>query len=428
MDIADRVRDLRVAAGLSKTALARPRYTVSFVSQIEAGRRRPSPDAMAFFAGRLGVSPRYLQTGIPDDLESELRFKLEEARHALLEREASEAEAMVLSIRARAEEYGLSELRTQALVLEGEVRLRQQRLSQAVDIFEEALDGEPPERAAGQAVWGLARAHRTAGDLTYAAEVVESFLKKDRSAPLDPTVAAQLQSTLVSIYFERGDVLRAQRAAEHALAAAAQGASLEIRAETYWHASRVLAEARRWDEALDSATKARALMEELQDRRSVGQLHVAYAFICLEVDPPKVKDAGKHLKKAETLFEDAGQPGDLSHVYTEWSRLAVMQGDFEEALSQAERAEAVTPPDNQLQVANCLFLKGRALGELARKDEARQALTAAASTFHEHGARQQEAACWREVGELELADGRMDASVDALRAGLEALDPGRART
>ena len=42
-----------------------------------------------------------------------------------------------------------------------------------------------------------------------------------------------------------------------------------MRATTYWHASRVLAEQKRWDEALDYATRARVLMEELEDHEEV---------------------------------------------------------------------------------------------------------------------------------------------------------------
>src|SRR5439155_25809993 len=82
MDLATRFRELRVRAGLTKTALARPRYTVSYVSQIESGRRTPSREAMEFFAERLSVTPRFLATGIPDGLEDELRYRLEEARRA----------------------------------------------------------------------------------------------------------------------------------------------------------------------------------------------------------------------------------------------------------------------------------------------------------------------------------------------------------
>ena len=71
MDLAGRLRDLRIQAGLTKTALAKPRYTVSYVSQIEAGRRTPSSEAMAFFARQLGVSPNFLATGIPEGIEDE---------------------------------------------------------------------------------------------------------------------------------------------------------------------------------------------------------------------------------------------------------------------------------------------------------------------------------------------------------------------
>ena len=68
MDFAARLRDLRIQAGLTKTALAKPRYTVSYVSQIEAGRRVPSPEALAFFAGQLGVTSDYLATGVPEEI------------------------------------------------------------------------------------------------------------------------------------------------------------------------------------------------------------------------------------------------------------------------------------------------------------------------------------------------------------------------
>jgi len=54
-------------------------------------------------------------------------------------------------------------------------------------------------------------------------------------------------------------------------------------------------------------------------------------------------------------------------------------------------------------------------------------LREAADSFGRQGARQQEAACWRELGELHLSAGDMEQAVEALRAGLEALDPRRTR-
>src|SRR5207245_9218039 len=93
MELARRFEDLRVRAGLTKTALAKPRYTVSYVSQIESGRRTPSAEAMRFFAGQLGVSADFLSTGVPEDLDARLHYELETCRRELRLGMASEAEA-----------------------------------------------------------------------------------------------------------------------------------------------------------------------------------------------------------------------------------------------------------------------------------------------------------------------------------------------
>jgi len=424
--LADRMRDLRSQAGLTKTALAKPRYTVSYVSQIEAGRRTPSPQAMGYFADRLGVSSHFLTTGIPEHIEEELRYGLEEARSHLRAGEIDPAEQVLGPLEGRASQYGLSSLRAQVLALTGELLVQKGNVHQALDLYEEALEGELPERDAGMAVAGLARAYRTVGDLTYAAELVESFLAKPRGGPLDPSVAAELQSVLVSVYMERGDIVRAERAARRALAVASQGASMELRAKTYWYASRVLSEARRWEEALEFATRARILMEELDDHRGVARLHNAYAFICIESEPPRVAEAREHLDKAQALLVELGAPGDLAYVLEERGRLALLEEHPEDALAFAEEALSGAQPD-QLEWARCLSMKGRALAAIGRSEEAQQILREAAGSFRDRGARQQEASCWRELGELQLAAGDVQGAAESLRSGLHALEPERVR-
>ena len=232
--------------------------------------------------------------------------------------------------------------------------------------------------------------------------------------------------SLVSIYFERGDMLQAERCAQRGLAAADSGAPMETRALAYWNASRVFAERRRWNEAIELATRARVLMEELDDRRGVAQLHNALAFICLEADPPRMEQAEEHLDAAETMLREVGSPADRAYVLTERARLALLRGRPDEAVVHADAALA-SASDDDLEVARCLFLKGRALSALDRRDEARTALDEAAETFRRHGARQQEAACWREIGEMDIAAGDGEAALHALREGLEALDPQRSR-
>src|SRR5205823_5352012 len=120
--------------------------------------------------------------------------------------------------------------------------------------------------------------------------------------PLASSVATDLYATLVGLYFDRGDITRAERAAERALASADAEMPAEIRANAFWAASRVLAERGRWEEALDLANRARVLMESAQDRRKAARLHTSYALLCLEVDPPRLVDADRHLDAAERLL------------------------------------------------------------------------------------------------------------------------------
>jgi tetratricopeptide (TPR) repeat protein len=428
MEFAERFKDLREKAGLTGTALAKPRYSVSYISQIEAGRRKPSPEALSFFADRLGVSIDYLATGIPEGIEARLLFELEDIRLQLAESRADDALAALSDLLTEAEQYGLRRLWAVATAVLGDALRGRGRSRDAIDAYERALeeDGLLPSREAGMAVGGLARAYRAAGDLTYAAEVVEAFLGRRGRGPLDPSVATDLQSVLVSIYFERGDFIRAERAARRALASADADTPTRVRAVAYWHAGRVLAETRQFDEAMQLVTRARVLMEEVDDRRRVARLHNAFAFLCLEVEPPRIEEARSHLDVAERLLTDSAAPGDLALVLTERSRLALLEENPEEALEQAERALPDAAAD-EAELALCLFMKGRALGMMDRRGEARRSLEEAAALYERLGSRPKQAACWRELGELDLSAGDVQSAVESLRAGLRALDPRRSR-
>jgi tetratricopeptide (TPR) repeat protein len=425
MQLGKRFRELREGAGLTGRALALPRYDPSYVSQIESGRRQPSSEALHFFAQRLGVSPKFLATGIPDGVESRLLYALEHARELIRQGEPIEAERHLEKLLAQVQEYDLPRLQGQALTVLGDALRQKGEHRQAVEVYEQAMESPLTQREKGSAVGGLARALLVLGDLGYGLEVVESFLKDRDGEPVDSTVLTDLQSVLVSIYFERGDIVRAERAATRALASAGPEVPLAVRAVAYWHASRVVAERKQWDEALELATRARVLMEESEDRRRVGRLHNAYAFLCLEADPPRLADAKHHLDAAEGKLTEASGD-DRAQVLTERSRLALMEERPAEALEYAIEALSHIGSD-RLEFARCLFLKGRALGALGRGPEAVQTQGEAADLFRARGARQQEAACWREMGELHLGRGDFKGAVFALKAGLEALDPRRSR-
>lgn len=51
-----RLREARLAAGLTQAGLAQPEYTREYVSLVESGKANPSSAALRHFADRLGVA------------------------------------------------------------------------------------------------------------------------------------------------------------------------------------------------------------------------------------------------------------------------------------------------------------------------------------------------------------------------------------
>src|SRR3954462_8777562 len=62
--LGERLRQLRVAAGLTQTELAGDRFSKEYVSQIERGKTRPTEGTIKWLADRLGVDAGFLANGV----------------------------------------------------------------------------------------------------------------------------------------------------------------------------------------------------------------------------------------------------------------------------------------------------------------------------------------------------------------------------
>src|SRR3954467_2979366 len=65
--LGERLRQLRVAAGLTQTDLAGDRFSKEYISQIERGKTKPTSDTIEWLALRLGVDAGFLASGVSAD-------------------------------------------------------------------------------------------------------------------------------------------------------------------------------------------------------------------------------------------------------------------------------------------------------------------------------------------------------------------------
>src|ERR671938_1038430 len=88
--LGERLRQLRVSAGLTQSDLAGERFSKEYVSQIERGKTRPTRDTIDWLAQRLGVDAGFLANGVSDDQRGRVDATLARAE-ALLEKGDDEA-------------------------------------------------------------------------------------------------------------------------------------------------------------------------------------------------------------------------------------------------------------------------------------------------------------------------------------------------
>src|ERR671929_620627 len=82
--LGERLRQLRVAAGLTQSELAGERFSKEYVSQIERGKTRPTRETIEWLAVRLGGDARFLANGVATDERGRIEGGLARAE-ALIE-------------------------------------------------------------------------------------------------------------------------------------------------------------------------------------------------------------------------------------------------------------------------------------------------------------------------------------------------------
>jgi transcriptional regulator with XRE-family HTH domain len=131
--IGERVRLLRRSAGLSQAELAAGRFSKEYVSQIERGKTRPSPETLEWLARRLDTDREFLEHGVSSA-------------------DAAKVEAGLVS---------------------AEALLEARRYEDALQAFEEVAGATVPARLTLRRLEGAAWARIRMGDLDHAMTLLE---------------------------------------------------------------------------------------------------------------------------------------------------------------------------------------------------------------------------------------------------------------
>ena len=420
MTIGRRVQQLRAEQGLTQKQLAEPAYTPAYISTLEAGRVRPSDEALRHIAERLGIAYEELVTGRPARLATDLRLRLTEAQRTLASGEAERAAEQYAALLAEAEEHQLADVRAVALLGLGECALDTGELAAARQYFErtEQALADVPLPARVPALRGRAVSHYLAGELRYAVYLLESTLDElNRSGLHDPDALLLLYASIIGPYMDMGAHARAAQAAELALALAPQSGDPALVARMHRSVARTLLAEGRIAEADASLAKAAELYRTLQLRTELANCHWMRGYV--HAQNGELERAEDELRQALTMLSAKRAALYSSQVAVELADVLHRRGRSEEAAALLhDTLSDLSSERGALHSAAAHRLLGIIAEDARDTEAAEEHYVRALSLLERAGAAGDLADLCRMLGDLLRRTGRVEAALDAYRTGL----------
>ncbi len=400
------LRQARRSRKMSQVELGAGRYSGSYISHLESGRRTPTPEVIDFLARRLGVSP--LEWGAREHYDKSATLRAEElsqpgavedllvAERAWYDRDWSSAEDHGRRAAARAQAAGDAIRHWEAMYVVAQAQFAKAQFSEAARIAEDIAGWQAARTyavARAQSLSLAAIANRAGSRLGWAIALGARAVEAAREAP--PLILTEALMSLVSAlteaghsadeivpYLQRLDELSPQLASKHS-----RGMVAWTLGTAAYATGDPVDGAARYDQA-------RTLLNPHRDLRLWLRFHRSDADRRLDVG--STDGVAELLRVSSTGLEIIGNPFDVVELRQSWARLALLEKDYSQALSTIEEllADSVlgNPEYNQ---GMSQWIRAEALQSLGRRAEARQGYLTAAELFE--------------------ADGRLKAALEAYR-------------
>jgi tetratricopeptide (TPR) repeat protein len=424
--LGERLRQLRVAAGMTQTDLAGERFSKEYVSQIERGKTRPTRETIEWLAQKLGVDPGFLERGVSADERRRVETLLARAEALTESHRYDEAVADYENCRTAVLATGVTELEVRHLAGEAWARMESNQIKHAVELLNRArMLAEQPEFSdvdRADILFRLAVCRVLLSSIATAVNLLnEALTMAERSELPCDRLRADILGWRSRCYRRQRDLEAAREDVERALELAQAVDDPRKTADTYFQASLVSDRMGHWVQARNYAERAKAYYEQVNDERNIGRLLNNLGGINFQLGKPE--QAVEDLKNAYRVLLDKGSEADAANVVASLAHVHLHTGEANSAEEEARHALSLMEGSDEFlyNVAPTQLVLGRALMEQGRLDEAEEYLRASDASAEQLESISHRAAAWMARGDLAAKRGDDGAAARLYRQAAEAL-------
>jgi tetratricopeptide (TPR) repeat protein len=418
-----RLRQLRVAAGLTQSELAGERFSKEYLSQIERGKTRPTAETLTWIAERLGVDGTYLETGQSWNEYAEAEAAVVRAEAAVEGQQYDEALAALDGLQHSPE---ARELEFRARMAEGWARMAQGELRPALEVLtrarelSEAQGFSDVERADVLYRMGVCRYKLTSIN-TAQTLLSEALDLADRSGVPCDRLRSHILEWRSRCSRRQRDFEAAREDIERALELAERLDDSLTVAHVTFQASLVAERDGQWLRARTLAERAKELYEAHGDRVNLGRMLNNLGGLNYLLG--KSDDAVSYLKRAFSVALEVGSEADAAQAVSSLAQVHLGAGEWDLAEEQARHALELLEgrADFLDEIGNAQIVLGRALLEQERLDEAEHVFAEAELSLSQLSSASHRAVAWTAQGDLASRRGDDRTAAALYRRAAEAL-------
>ena len=424
--LGQRVRQARVAAGLTQSELADSRFSKQYVSQIERDQLRPTEATLRWIADRLEVDTQFLATGVDGRELDRVESVVARGEAALEAHDYGEAITLLAGVIESLPAEAASDLELRALLAEswarmyiGEMREALPLLTRARELVEDPVFSDV-DRAEVLFRLGCCR-YRLASVTTALALFSEALDLAERSGIPCDRLRSRIFGWRSRCYRRQRDWEAAREDVERALELAEALDDRRATADAYFLGALVSERRGQWVAARSYAERAKVLYEEIDDRANTGKLLTTLGGLTFLLGKPD--ESIPLFKQAFAVALEVGSDADAAQAVSSLAQVHLRTGQLELAEQQAGHALDLLADrvDFIDEIGNAQLVLGRSLLEQGRLEEAEEKFRAAEESFAQLSSASHKAAAWTAQAELAVRRGEKEGAIQLYQRAVEAL-------